>query len=235
MSLLSSFKKRSTLDAAIKQVAQARKSEGSKAEQLYKGAYQGFASVIADHLIVSEALYHWGFGLLHEARSLDAQEAIEIYEDAISKFSFCLLTAPHYLGAAIDGGVAFMELARISPDSAKPELYKFAEDFFEKAGAIQKGSAAYNLACIHALRGDHDACLKALQTAREFGSLPDEQNILQDPDMAAVIDSQWFKDFVEELRKQPEPAAANETKGQPIDVEPRFKLEKKEDFDYYSK
>ncbi len=128
-----------------------------------------------------------------------------------------------------------MELARISPDSAKPELYKFAEDFFEKAGAIQKGSAAYNLACIHALRGDHDACLKALQTAREFGSLPDEQNILQDPDMAAVIDSQWFKDFVEELRKQPEPAAANETKGQPIDVEPRFKLEKKEDFDYYSK
>ncbi|WP_054758589.1 hypothetical protein [Methylomonas koyamae] len=120
MSLLSSFKKRSTLDAAIKQVAQARKSEGSKAEQLYKGAYQGFASVIADHLIVSEALYHWGFALLHEARSQQAQQAIEIYEDAISKFSFCLLTAPNYLGAAIDGGVAFMELARISPIRQNP-------------------------------------------------------------------------------------------------------------------
>ncbi len=72
MSLLSSFKKRSTLDAAIKQVAQARKSEGGKAEQLYRGAYQGFASVIADNLLFSEALYNWGFALLHEARSKDA-------------------------------------------------------------------------------------------------------------------------------------------------------------------
>ncbi|WP_444543031.1 hypothetical protein [Methylomonas koyamae] len=31
------------------------------------------------------------------------------------------------------------------------------------------------MACIYALRGDQDACLKALQTAREFGSLPDEK------------------------------------------------------------
>nr|WP_157199153.1 hypothetical protein [Methylomonas koyamae] len=53
------------------------------------------------------------------------------------------------------------------------------------------------------------------------------------PDMAAVVGSQWFKDFLEELRKQP--AADDEIKEQTIDVEPRFKLEKKEDFDYYSK
>ncbi len=51
--------------------------------------------------------------------------------------------------------------------------------------------------------------------------------------MAAVVGSQWFKDFLEELRKQP--AADDEIKEQTIDVEPRFKLEKKEDFDYYSK
>lgn len=67
MSLLSSFTKRSTLDAAVKQVAKARKSEAALAEQLYKGAYQGFASVIADNLILSEALYNWGFALLHQA------------------------------------------------------------------------------------------------------------------------------------------------------------------------
>lgn len=233
MSLLNSFKKRSTLDAAIKQIAKARKTEGGKAEQLYKGAYQGFANVIADHLIVSEALYHWGFGLLHEARTQETKLAIEIYEDAISKFSFCLLTAPNYLGAAIDGGVAFMELARISPENAKPELYDLAEDFFEKACGIQKGSAAYNLACVYALRGDNDACLAALQTAREFGSLPDEQNVIQDEDMVSVINTQWFKDFIEEVRAKPV-EEASKPKDLEIDVEPRFKLEKKEDFDYYS-
>lgn len=232
MSLLSSFKKRSTLDAAIKQVAQARKSEGGKAEQLYRGAYQGFASVIADNLLFSEALYNWGFALLHEARSKDADEAIEIYEDAISKFSFCLLTSTNYLGAAIDGGVAFMELARISPDAAKPDLYGLAEDFFEKAGNIQKGSAAYNLACVYALRGDEPACQQALQTAKEFGSLPDEQNILQDEDMNNVKNTQWFKDFIELRRTQP--LAEEKLEDVQISSEPAFKLKKTEDFDYYS-
>ena len=114
MSLFDSFKKRSTLDAAIKQVSLARKSEGGKAEQLYKGAYHGFAKVVVDNPVISEALYHWGFALLHEAATQPTDQAIETLEDAISKFSFCLLTSPNYLGAAVDGGVTFMELARIS-------------------------------------------------------------------------------------------------------------------------
>jgi tetratricopeptide (TPR) repeat protein len=233
MSLLSSFKKRSTLDAAIKQVAQARKSEAGKAEQLYKSAYQGFASVIADNLMFSEALYHWGFGLLHEARGKPPLEAIEIYEDAISKFSFCLLVSPNYLGAAIDGGVAFMELARVSPEDGKADLYSLAEDFFEKACNIQKGSAAYNLACIYALRGDEQACQQALQQAKQFGSLPDEANIMQDEDMENVKQAQWFKDFIEVLKAQPEPVREKLVDPE-INAEPSFKLKKTEDFDYYS-
>lgn len=233
MSLLSSIKKRSTLDAAIKQVAQARKSDAGKAEQLYKGAYQGFASVIADNLIFSEALYHWGFALLHEARSKPVAEAIEIYEDAISKFSFCLLTSTNYLGAAIDGGVAFMELARISPDDGKASLYGLAEDFFEKACKIQKGSAAYNLACISALRGDEAACQQFLQQAKEHGSLPDADNILQDEDMDNVKQTEWFKEFIEALKAQPEPAREKLVDAE-INGEPSFKLKKTEDFDYYS-
>ncbi len=233
MSLLSSFKKRSTLDAAIKQVAKARKSEVGLAEQLYKGAYQGFASVIADNLMLSEALYHWGFALLHEAENQAQEQAIETLEDAISKFSFCLLTAPNYLGAAIDGGVAFMELARLSPDDSKGYLYKMAKQFFEKAGAIQKGSAAYNLACIHALNGDEEACRAALQTAKEYGSLPDEQVILQDADMSAVHDLPWFKEFIEVLRIKPEPQTKREKEVE-IDYEPKLKIKKTEDFDYYS-
>lgn len=237
MSLLSSFTKRSTLDAAVKQVAKARKSEAALAEQLYKGAYQGFATVIADNLIVSEALYNWGFALLHEAEIQPKEQAVETLEDAISKFSFCLLTAPNYLGAAIDGGVAFMELARLSAEEpSKQYLYSMAKQFFEKAGSIQKGSAAYNLACLYALSNDHDACLEALKQSKSFGSLPDDAVILADVDMASVIEQAWFKEFLVEARKKPEPEEkASKEQQEAISYEPKLNLRKTEDFDYYAK
>ncbi|MBS3963177.1 MAG: hypothetical protein KGZ80_01560 [Methylomonas sp.] len=236
MSLLSSLTKRSKLDAAIKYVAQARKSEAGKAEQLFQSAYQGFADVISGNLIFAEALYHWGFGLLHEARmQQDSHRAIDIYEDAISKFSFCLLVQPSYLGAAIDGGVAFMELGRISPDDARDGLYQLAEQFFEKAGRIQKGSSAYNLACVYALRGDEAACEDALKTASDFGSLPDVDAIVADPDMDAVKETTWFKAFIEARRALTETPVKREKLGDvAINAEPSFKLKKSEDFDYYT-
>lgn len=233
MSLLSSIKKRSTLDAAIKQIAQARKSEPALAEQLYKGAYQGLASVINGNLLFSEALYHWGFGLLHEARDAEPEHAPAIYEDAIAKFSFCLLTNSNYLGAAIDGGVAFMELARISPENSRNELYKLAEDFFEKACSIQKGSAAYNLACVHSLFGNLDASQTALLEARDNGCLPDLQVMLDDADLDNLKQTAWFKDFAQAIQSQPE--AKRERLGDvEIDTEPKFRLKKSEEFDYYS-
>jgi hypothetical protein len=233
MSIFSSFQKRSTLDAAIKQVAQARKNSAGKAEQLYKGAYQGFAKVIADNLIVSEALYHWGFALLHEAETQETEQAIATLEDAVGKFSFCLLMAPNYLGAAIDGGVALMSLARISNEVSRAVLYQKAKQFFEQAGSIQKGSAAYNLACIHALNGDETACLSALQLARESGSLPDEPVVLQDTDLASVHDQSWFKEFIEQLHIIPEPELKRNEEA--FSIEPKLNLKKMEDFDYYSK
>ncbi len=197
MSLFAPLSKSATLKAAINHVAQARKSEGGKAEQLYKSAYQGFAKVVAGELKTAEALYNWGFALLHEAKSkAEDESAKKLLLDAINKFSFCLLAAPSHLGAAIDGGVAYMELARVSMAAVDDPLYDKAVEFFEKAGEIQKGSAAYNLACIHALRGDQDACLGALELARECGSLPDEQEVMDDPDMVGVKDAQWFQEFL---------------------------------------
>jgi len=50
-----------------------------------------------------------------------------------------------------------------------------------KANAIQAGTASYNLACIYGLRGDKDACLKALENARDKVTLPEALDILTDP------------------------------------------------------
>ncbi len=207
MSFFESITKKSRLKTAIKQTREARSSEGSKADQLFKKVYQEYAEVVTNEPVIAEALYNWGFTLLHQARTKPGDEAAKLYQDAIAKFSFCLTIEPAYLGAAIDGGVAYMELARVNAVGPNDSLYGRAQNYFEKANAIQAGSASYNLACIYGLRNDKEACLNALEISKGKGSLPAPADILADPDMGGVIYQDWFVAFMESLNQEPEPVA----------------------------
>ena len=204
MSLLASFTKKSKLNATIEQTAKARKSEGSTADGLYKAAYQVYGDVLHDDPLRADALYNWGFALLHQAKTKTGDEAARIYQDAIDRFAFCLLINPDYLGSAINGGVAYMDLARLKKVEPDNELYELARKQFEKANAIQAGTASYNLACIYGLRGDKDACLKALENARDKVTLPEAGDILNDPDLDNIKEQGWFVEFMETLNKKTE-------------------------------
>jgi tetratricopeptide (TPR) repeat protein len=209
MSLLASFTKKSKLNATIKQTAQARKSEGNTADGLFKAAYQGYADVLHDDPLRAEALYNWGFALLHQAKTKAGDEAALIYQDAIQRFAFCMLINPDYLGAAINGGVAYMDLARLKKVKPDDGLYELAKKQFEKANAIQAGTASYNLACIYGLQGNKEECLKALEKARDKGALPEAVEILNDPDLASIKEQDWFLGFMETLNKKTEAEPEN--------------------------
>lgn len=210
MSFLDSLTKKSRLNSYTKQTAQARKSEGAKADHLFKTVYQGYAEIVSGDPLRAEALYYWGHALLHQAKTKTGEEAAKLYRDAIAKFSFCMTIEPNYLAAAIDGGVAYMDLARLQEVAYDDELYSLARNEFEKANAIQAGAASYNLACIYALQADSEACLKALENSKNKGSLPDASDILNDPDLAAVRNQDWFVQFMESLNKAKNTEAASE-------------------------
>jgi tetratricopeptide (TPR) repeat protein len=215
MSLIASFTKKSKLNATIEQTEKARKSEGNTADALFKAAYQGYAEVLLDDPLRADALYNWGFALLHQAKSKAGDEAARIYQEAIDKFAFCMLINPNYLGAAINGGVAYMDLARLKKAKPDDELYEKAKKQFEKANAIQAGTASYNLACICGLRGEGESCLKALENARDKVTLPETSEILNDPDLDSVKEQAWFIEFMESLHKNAV-AEPEETISQPV-------------------
>jgi hypothetical protein len=201
MSFFDSLTSGSKLQAAIKQTTKARTKEGAQADFLFKEAYSSFATLLSKHTGAADILYNWGFALLHDAQTRKDDQAISLFEEACEKFSNCLTVKPDYLGAAIDGGVASMALAEAM--KAKPDdgLYESAKAKFLMAESIQKGSASYNLACIYGLRGEDEACQEFLKQSRDFGSLPETENILGDLDLKKVRRKVWFKDFIKSLNK----------------------------------
>jgi hypothetical protein len=202
MSLLNILTNRSKVNAAAKKTARARKREGEAAEQLFQEAFRGFQEVVGSDSVIADALYHWGFALFHQAQTRTGEEADRIYRDAGLKFAFCMTMNPQHLGAAIDWGAALMEQARVGDGEAREQLYALAREKFLAANAIQAGTASYNLACIHAIRGEDEDCRTALEDAREHGSLPGMGAMLNDADLASVQHRQWFNDFMESLQEQ---------------------------------
>jgi len=199
MSFLASFTKKPKLDAAIKKAANARTYEDSVADASHKDVYQDFADIMAGDTLRAATLYHWGVTLLHQAKSKQPPESINIYRNAIAKFSFCMTIDPNYLAAAIDAGVACMDLARARGVPPTDELYEMAKRQFEKANSIQAGVAAFNLACFYGVRGENENCLEALNTAKGKGNLPEDADILADPDLTTVVKQKWFIDFMASL------------------------------------
>lgn len=237
MSFFASLTKKSKLDAAIKKAAKARQNEGSIADQLLKEVYQDYADVLTGDQLRAATLYQWGVTLLHQAKSKTPPESINIYRNAIAKFSFCMTIDPNYLAAALDAGVACMDLARARGVDANDELYEMAKKQFEKANSIQTGVAAFNLACVYGVRGDNENCLEALNIAKEKGNLPDDADILADPDLANIVNKPWFTDFMssleedrrikEEKRLAAKAAEEEARKPKPKAVDPYYTPQKK--------
>ena len=226
MSLLSPFKKKSALKKAMQQTALARKSDVDNADKLFRSAYSHYRIVIENEPLIADSLYHWGFALFHQAQMKTAKEADKLYRNASDKFAFCLTLSPTYLGAAIDWGVTLMEQARANNAPATHDLYTAAKEKFLLAENIHKGSATYNIACIHAIRNEADDCKIALEISKDYGSLPAVENIIDDADLNNVSQLGWFQTFIEDLIEQQED---NINPDEEIAVNPQTETSKKQE------
>ena len=206
MSVLNYLLSGSKLKKAKNLATEAHLAEGEKADQLFQEAYENFSSVSSSRVSYPDALHNWGLSLINQAEKKSGEAAIKILEEAITKFNLCDTVKPNHLGASLDGGVALMGLAKTKGLSSDDDLYVKAKESFLNAENIQHGSASYNLACLFALHNEGDACLEALEKARDCGLVPDEQDILNDADLDNVKQASWFGEFIASLADEKEPA-----------------------------
>lgn len=214
MGLLSSIGGKSKIKAANKKVLAAReKNDSAEAEKLLAEAMLVYESIASDSSAFKDALYNWGMALLYKARLNKGDKAKELYEEAGKKFSYCLVAKADYMAAALDGGVALMELAALQEGVEKEASYTLAKEKLTLADSIQQGVASYNFACIHAVHGDFDACKESLELARDYKNLPDEEDIVNDADMQLTKTQAWFDGFIASINApEPEEVEQTETK-----------------------
>jgi hypothetical protein len=203
MSLLSAFTKKTKLQFAKKKLANARESQGSKADYLYESANKMFEEVAEEDKLKAEALYNWGFSLYNQGKTKTAEEAEALLNKACEKFAASMDCDLESIKPPIDWGVTLMALAELKNANSNDELYDLALEKFKQAEERFFGSASYNLACIYALRGDEDACKQALEDSRDNASLPSKKEILDDPDLNNVKETAWFKEFIPTMLKPP--------------------------------
>ncbi|OQK16940.1 hypothetical protein AU255_03305 [Methyloprofundus sedimenti] len=197
MGLFGSIAGKSKVKAANKKVQKARVNDDvAQAEKLLAEAMVIYESIPSGNSAFNDALYNWGMALLYSARLKQNAESVALYQEAGKKFSYCLVAKPDYLGAALDWGVALMELASLQNATDKETNYVLAKEKFTIADNIQEGVASYNFACLHAVHNEFDACKKALERALDYGNLPDKEDILSDADMSIAKTQPWFNDFI---------------------------------------
>mgnify|MGYP000403188531 CR=1 FL=1 len=197
MGLFDSISSKAKVKTANKKVQAARATtDVAQADKLFAEAIAVYGSIASDNAAFKDALYNWGVTLLHRARSKEGAEAISMYEDAGKRFSYCLVAKDDYLAAALDWSAALMELAPLQDESEREATYALAKEKMTIANDIQEGVASYNLACLHAVHGDFDACKESLEAALAYGNLPEEDDIINDADMQVAKTQVWFDDFI---------------------------------------
>lgn len=211
MAILNSMLANSRLKKGLKSAEKAKSAAGEKeANDLFDAAFKSYASIIENNSAVQKALYWWGLGLFEQAQTKSGEQAQDLYRTACQKFSTALEVDPTNSHIANDWGVALMQQARQADAVSQNALYAEAHQKFQITEKIRPGIAAYNLACIHSIRSEHEDCKNQLESARDFGTLPAIEELKEDADLANVRDLDWFKSFTEDEQETPESEETSE-------------------------
>ena len=98
-------------------------------------------------------------------------------------------------------GTAFVRRCDMATDAARrADFLAQAEAKYRGAEALAPGWSAYNLACTALRRNDVDECKRQLAAAIASPYKLVKEDVMNDPDLAAVHEAAWFKDLTDKIR-----------------------------------
>jgi cytochrome c-type biogenesis protein CcmH/NrfG/MinD-like ATPase involved in chromosome partitioning or flagellar assembly len=181
---------------------QATRASASQANALFDVACAKYEQALRIKPDKNDALINWGRTLLEQSKRAPGPHAEALLDAACAKYEQALRVEPFSHDALENWGIAVAAKAMRAPAALADGLYETALAKLGAALALSRKEASvqFNIACVHALRGDLQACLDALQKcAPDIAALA--KKIAEDSDFDRVREDPTFVEFLESLPK----------------------------------
>ena len=130
-------------------------------------------------------------------RSIESiEEADRLYALAGEKYQAALAIKPDKHEALYNWGNALSDQAKTKQGEEADRLFELADEKLREAETVHPGSGAYNLACIASLTHSEILAKEWLGLAKEKGTLPGRDHLVNDKDLDNVRNCPWFADFL---------------------------------------
>ncbi len=162
-------------------------------EKLFEQAHQKFEQAINIEPEKYGAYCNWGIALTEWARFKGDEK---LFEQAHQKFEHAVNIESNKPEVYDNWAGVLIYWSKLKIGTPEYEgLLKQAEGKCLKAESLRKGSSAYRLARIYALRSDNEQCRKWLLTGQEAGTLPERDYAMKESDLGKVKNETWFTEI----------------------------------------
>ncbi len=174
----------------------ANNKNGLEADTLFSEAIKNFRYALALGSEPHTVLLQWGLVLFHWAQTKTGKQADSLFAEAAEKNGEAWRLRPDDPISLTNWSAVLTRWAESKEDKKRNKLFRKAQALMIKAERVSPGSAAYNLACFAALRGNVEQSRHWLARAKASGALPSREELLADPDLAKVRKYQWFLELI---------------------------------------
>ncbi len=147
-----------------------------------------------------ELVKHGNFLWAQAGEAVDEEAALTLLAEATQCYALANRMDPEDPIALNNWGNVLSARAQLERDEeVQTSLLDSALRRLLMAEHLLPGCAAYNLACLHALRGEDEEVRLWLGVGKELRELPPRETFEADSDFQGLRGQPWFEDFLTEL------------------------------------